>query len=71
MISDKVLLTTVVNKINTVYSQIKKNEEKPNLEYMFSFSSELNKAQKVEKSIMQMEMIGNIDSALAGSMNEL
>jgi len=71
MIQDKVLLTTVVNKINTIYAQIKKNEETPNLDYMFAFSSDLNKAQKVEKSIMQMEMIGNIDSALAGSMNEL
>jgi hypothetical protein len=71
MIQDKVLLSTVVNKINTIYVQIKKNEQTPNLDYMFSFSSDLNKAQKVEKSIMQMEMIGNIDPGLASSMNEL
>ena len=71
LIQDKTLLSTVVKKINTVYSQIKKNEESPNLDYMFSFSSDLNKSQKIEKSIMQMEMIGNMDPALSGSMDEL
>ena len=71
LIQDKQLLSIVVKKINTVYFQIKKNEETPNLDYMFSFSSDLNKSQKIEKSMMQMEMIGNMDPALAGSMDEL
>jgi hypothetical protein len=71
LIQDKTVLSVVVKKINTIYSQIKKNEESPNLDYMFSFSSDLNKSQKIEKSIMQMEMIGNMDPALAGSMDEL
>ena len=70
MIHDKPLLTIVVQKINTIYTQIKKNEESPNLDYMFSFS-ELNKSQKIEKSMMQMEMIGNMDPALSRSMDEL
>ena len=71
LIQDKNTLSVVVKKINTIYSQIKKNEETPNLDYMFSFSSELNKSQKIERSMMQMEMIGNIDPSLAGSMDEL
>lgn len=71
LIPDKHLLSIVVKKINTIYSQIKKNEESPNLDYMFSFSSDLTKTQKIEKSIMQMEMIGNMDPALADTMNEL
>jgi hypothetical protein len=71
LIQDKNILSVVVKKINTIYSQIKKNEESPNLDYMFSFSSDLNKSQKIERSMMQMEMIGNIDPSLARSMDEL
>jgi len=71
LIQDKNLLSVVVKKINTIYAQIKKNEESPNLDYMFSFSSDLNKSQKIERSMMQMEMIGNMDPSLVGSMDEL
>jgi len=71
LIQDKNLVSIVVKKINTIYIQIKKNEESPNIDYMFSFSSDLNKSQKIERSMMQMEMIGNMDPALAGSMDEL
>jgi len=71
LIQDKNLLSIVVKKINTIYTQIKKNEESPNLDYMFSFSSDLNKSQKIERSMMQMEMIGNMDPSLVGSMDEL
>ena len=68
LIADKAVLTTVVKKINTIYTQIKKNEQSPNLDYMFSG---LESSRNMQKTMIQMEMMTSLDPALTGSMNEL
>ena len=68
LITDKLLLETVITKINKIYLQIKENEDSPNFDYMFSG---LGTQRNVEKSIMKLEMMGNLDPVLAGSIAEL
>jgi len=68
LITDKAVLTTVVKKINTVYTQIKKNEHSPNLDYMFSG---LESKRNLQKTMVQMEMMSAMDPALSRSMEEL
>ena len=68
LITDKAVLTTVVKKINTVYTQIKKNEHSPNLDYMFSG---LESKRNLQKTMVQMEMMTAMDPALSRSMDEL
>jgi len=68
LITDKTVLTTVVKKINTVYTQIKKNEHSPNLDYMFSG---LESKKNLQKTMVQMEMMSAMDPALSRSMEEL
>ena len=58
IINNKPLLETVVNKIHTIYKQIKKNEVSPNMDYLYSgLESQTN----LEKTIQKMEMLGNMD----------
>ena len=60
IISNKETVQNVVNKINEVYKQIKKNEESPNTEYLFSGMDHRN---TFEESIKRMEMMQNLDFA--------
>ena len=48
----------VVNKINSIYKQIKKNEKSPNTEYLFA---NVDKENAFERSMKQMEIINSID----------
>jgi hypothetical protein len=57
MITDKVILKNVVEKINNVYKQIKKNEESPNTEYLFS---NLDKERTFEQSMQRMEIMNKM-----------
>jgi len=57
MISDKLILNTVVEQINNIYLQIKKNEESPNTDYLFS---NLETQNTFEKSLKKMEIMNNI-----------
>jgi len=66
LISDKQKLNTVIQKIDTIYKQIKKNERSPNLDYMFN-----GLKNNLDKSIYKLEMMGSLDPVLAGSINEL
>jgi hypothetical protein len=59
IIKDKVILQTVVDKINQVYKQIKKNEESPNTEYLFSSLNEKNTT--FQQSLKQMEIMNLMD----------
>ena len=68
LIADKTVLTTVVKKINTVYTQIKKNEHSPNMDYLFSG---LESKQNLQRTMVQMEMMSSMDPALSRSMDEL
>jgi hypothetical protein len=56
--TNKVVIQNVVEKINQVYKQIKKNEESPNTEYLFA---NLEKQNNFEKSIKKMELLNNMD----------
>lgn len=57
LITDKEMLNTVVGQINQVYKQIKKNEESPNMDYLFS---NLDSQNTFEKSLKKMEMMDSI-----------
>ena len=59
IISDKELTQTVINKINEIYKQIKKNEESPKTEYLFQ---NIEKQNNLERSIKQMELMNQFDS---------
>lgn len=55
---NKVKLQTVVENIHTIYKQIKKKEESPNMEYLFSG---IKKDNAFEKSIQKMEIMKSLD----------
>ena len=57
LITDKSLLNTVVEKIDNIYIQIKKNEESPNTDYLFS---NLDQKNTFEQSIKKMEIMNNM-----------
>jgi hypothetical protein len=66
MIADKTILVTVIQKIDTIYKQIKQNEKTPNLDYMFT-----GLKNNLDKSIYKLEMMGSLDPVLARSIDEL
>jgi hypothetical protein len=55
---NKVILQKVVENIHAVYKQIKKNEESPNMEYLFSG---IKKDNAFEKSIQKLEIMKSLD----------
>jgi hypothetical protein len=57
LISDKEVLKNVTEKINDIYKQIKKNEESPNTDYLFSG---LNSNNNFEKSIQKLDMLNSM-----------
>jgi hypothetical protein len=58
IIGNKPLLETVIKKINTIYKQIKKNEQSPNLDYLYSGLDTNNNR---EKSMQKLELLGGMD----------
>ena len=58
LVIKKDLVANAVEKIGEVYKQIKKNEQSPNTEYLFS---NLEKASNFEKSIRKLEMMEAMD----------
>lgn len=57
MITDKNVLHAVVEKINNIYKQIKKNEVSPNTDYLFS---NVDKENTFEQSMQRMELMNKI-----------
>tara|TARA_B100000989_G_scaffold297428_1_gene283178 strand:+ start:699 stop:1847 length:1149 start_codon:yes stop_codon:yes gene_type:complete len=57
ILPNKVILQNVTNKIDTIYTQIKKNEIAPKTEYLFNG---LDKKKAIEKSLKQMEIVNKI-----------
>jgi hypothetical protein len=57
LVSKKDVIENVVNKINQIYKQIKKNEESPNTDYLFA---NMEKQNTFEKSLKQMELVNSI-----------
>jgi hypothetical protein len=58
LISNKQIVQNVVEKINQVYKQIKKNEESPNTEYLFA---NVEKQNNFEMSLKRMELVNKLD----------
>jgi len=58
ILPNREVLQNVCSQINKIYKQIKKNEEAPKTEYLFHG---LDKKRALEKSIKQMELLGQID----------
>jgi hypothetical protein len=61
LVSNKQIIQTVVSKINEVYRQIKKNEESPNMEYLFS---NVDKQNTFEQSIAKLEIMDSMSTML-------
>lgn len=60
LVSNRELLQIVTDKIDEVYKQIKKNEQAPKTEYLFNG---LDKKRALEKSMKQMELVGQIEKS--------
>ena len=58
LMTNKPMIQNVVEKINEVYKQIKKQEESPNTEYLFA---NLQKENAFEKSLKKMDLVNSID----------
>ena len=58
LIGNKDVVKNVIEKINEIYKQIKKNEVSPKTEYLFN---NLRKENNLENSIKKLNMIENMD----------
>jgi len=58
IITDKTILQNVIEKINGIYKEIKKNEESPNTEYLFA---NLDKQNTFAESVKRMEIMDSLD----------
>lgn len=56
----KHLIENVLEKVDIIYKEIKKNEIPPKTEYLFNG---LDKKKSIEKSLKQIEMVTNIESS--------
>jgi len=59
LVGNKALVQSVIEKIDEVYKQIKKNEENPNMDYLYS---NMDKQSNAEKTFKKIEMIENLTS---------
>jgi hypothetical protein len=59
LVSNKTVVQSVIEKIDEVYKQIKKNEENPNMDYLYS---NMDKQTNAEKTFKKLEMIENLTS---------
>jgi hypothetical protein len=58
MITNKMIVHNIVEKINEIYIQIKKNEESPNMDYLFA---NMERENNFEKSMAKMELMNSMD----------
>lgn len=58
VMNNKPLIQSIIDKINSIYKQIKKNEDSPNTEYLFA---NLQTENAFEKSIRKMELVNSMD----------
>jgi len=57
IIKDKEKMNKIIEKIDSIYKEIKKNEKNPNMDFMFSSSSKSNLSQTINK-LETMNAIG-------------
>lgn len=60
LINDKKTVQNIIDRIDTVYKQIKKNEIAPKTDYLFN---NLDKERKLEVSMMKMNLVNKADFA--------
>ena len=60
LINDKKMVQNIIDRIDTIYKQIKKNEIAPKTDYLFN---NLDKERKLEVSMMKMDMVNKVDFA--------
>lgn len=58
VMNNKPLIQSIIDKINSIYKQIKKNEDSPNTDYLFA---NLQKENTFEKSMMKMDLVNSMD----------
>ena len=58
LIQNKHMVKNIVEKINEIYKQVKKNEESPNTEYLFSNIGQQN---QMENSMRKLDMMNSLD----------
>jgi hypothetical protein len=58
LIQNKEMVKNIIIKINEVYKQIKKNEESPNTEYLFSNIDQQN---QMEQSMRKLDLMNSMD----------
>jgi len=58
VMNNKQLIQIIIDKINSIYKQIKKKEDSPNTEYLFA---NLQTENSFEKSIRKMELVNSMD----------
>jgi hypothetical protein len=58
VMNNKQLVQSIIDKINSIYKQIKKNEDSPNTEYLFA---NLQTENTFEKSMRKMELLNSMD----------
>jgi hypothetical protein len=58
LMPNKAMVQTVVNKIGEIYKQIKKNEESPNMEYLYNNMEHQN---TFDESMKRMELMNSLD----------
>ena len=59
LISPSIDINKTIDKINIIYSQIKKNEEKPNTDYLFN-NSFTEKEQNIKNTIAKLEKMDSM-----------
>jgi len=57
--SNKPLIQNIVNKVNEIYKQIKKNEDSPNTDYLFA---NLERENTFENSMRKMDLLNTMDN---------
>jgi len=60
LINDKKLIQNIIERIDTVYKQIKKNEISPKTDYLFA---NLTKEHNLENSMKKMDIVNSMDFA--------
>jgi len=58
VMNNKGLIQSIIDKINSIYKQIKKNEDSPNTEYLFA---NLQTENAFDKSMRKMELVNSMD----------